>query len=211
MNKSWRGQQNLQAFRAAQAVVQKVARRCVNDYWVGPSRQHSVSRRHWKHQSHVCRNQEGSWPDTEEISNAQVFHWRDYKRSSRTDGPLGRKLLRTLLHREHFHRRGPKCLWASTNDARARRRTNYWQSRKALNCLSSGKAPGKDGIRPEIVRLCRGSLLTDLHAIFCLCWREDQVLQDMRDSNIATLYRNKGVRSECNSYRGISLLGIVVK
>ena len=82
---------------------------------------------------------------------------------------------------------------------------------KALNCLSSGKAPGKDGIRPENVKLGRGSLLTDLHAIFCLCWREGQVLQDMRDSNIVTLYKNKGVRSDCNSYRSISLLSIVVK
>ena len=40
--------------------------------------------------------------------------------------------------------------------------------KKALNCLSSGKAPEKDGIRPEIVKLCRGSLLTDLHAILSL-------------------------------------------
>ena len=85
--------------------------------------------------------------------------------------------------------------------------------KKALNCLSSGKALGKDGIRPEIVKLCRGSLLTDLHAILCLCWREGQVVQDMRDSNIVILYlnKNKGVRSHCNSYRDISLLSIVVK
>ena len=42
------------------------------------------------------------------------------------------------------------------------------------------------------MKLCRGSLLTDLHAILCLCWREGQVPQDMRDSNIVTLYENKG-------------------
>ena len=83
--------------------------------------------------------------------------------------------------------------------------------KKALNCLSSGKAPGKDGIPPEIVKLCTGSLLTELHAILCLYWRECQLPQDMGDSNIVTLYKTKGDRCDCTNYRGISLLRIVGK
>ena len=83
--------------------------------------------------------------------------------------------------------------------------------KKALNCLFSGKAPGKDGIPPEIVKLRTGSQLTELHAILCLCWRQGQVPQNMQDSNIVTLYKNKGDRSDCNNYWGISLLNIVGK
>ena len=37
------------------------------------------------------------------------------------------------------------------------------------------------------------------------------VPQDMRDAKIITLYKNKGERSDCNNYRGISLLSIVGK
>ena len=46
---------------------------------------------------------------------------------------------------------------------------------------------------------------------FVKCWGAGGVPQDTRDARIVTLYKNKGDRSNCSSYRGISLLSIVGK
>ncbi|KAI8516527.1 hypothetical protein Bbelb_051080 [Branchiostoma belcheri] len=82
---------------------------------------------------------------------------------------------------------------------------------KAIDSLRSGKAPGMDGIPPEVIKSAKGVLLPELHDLLCQCWEEGEIPQDLKDSNIITLYKNKGDRSDCNNYRGISLLSIVGK
>ncbi len=82
---------------------------------------------------------------------------------------------------------------------------------KAMDCLSTGKAPDEDVIPPEIMKSGKDALLQDLHELLCLCWREGAVPKDMRNTKIVILYKNKGDRSDCNNYRGISLLSIVGK
>jgi len=80
-----------------------------------------------------------------------------------------------------------------------------------MKSLTSGKAPGKDGIPPEVLKCCQAEICPELLHILHLCWQEGEVPQDMRDANIVTLYKNKGDRSDCNNYRGISLLCIAGK
>jgi len=82
---------------------------------------------------------------------------------------------------------------------------------KAIDCLACGKAPGSDGIPPEVLKIGKPALIQPLHELLCLCWGQGHIPQDMRDANIVTLYKNKGDRSDCNNYRGISLLSIVGK
>ena len=82
---------------------------------------------------------------------------------------------------------------------------------KAIDRLTCGKAPGSDGIPPEVLKSGKPALLQPLHDLLCLCWEQGYIPQDMRDANIVTLYKNKGDRSDCNNYRGISLLSIVGK
>ena len=62
----------------------------------------------------------------------------------------------------------------------------------AIASLSSGKAPGKDDIPPE-VKCGNNALLEHLNDLLCNCWEEGAVPQDMRDAmdaNVVTLYTN---------------------
>ncbi|XP_069196071.1 uncharacterized protein [Procambarus clarkii] len=77
---------------------------------------------------------------------------------------------------------------------------------EAPDSFASGNR--KDGNPAEALKCCKGNLLMELHEILCLCWREGEVPQDMRDANIVMLYKNKGGRGDCNNYCGISLLSI---
>ena len=55
---------------------------------------------------------------------------------------------------------------------------------RALDALSAGKAPGQDSIPAEVLKCCKGPFLGELHRILCMCWREGEVPQDMRDANV---------------------------
>lgn len=82
---------------------------------------------------------------------------------------------------------------------------------KAISDLSSGKTPGSDNIPTEVLKSGKPALLGPLHSLFCKCWKEGHIPQDLRDAKIVTLYKNKGDRSNCNNYRGITLLNTVGK
>ena len=82
---------------------------------------------------------------------------------------------------------------------------------KAIDCLAFGKVLGMDGIPPEVLKHGKEPILQPLHELLCLCWEQGYIPKDMRDANIVTLYKNKGDLSDCNNYRGISLLSVVGK
>ena len=43
---------------------------------------------------------------------------------------------------------------------------------KGFDALAAGKAPGKDGIPPDIIKCAKDTLLEPLHKLLCTCWRE---------------------------------------
>jgi hypothetical protein len=78
---------------------------------------------------------------------------------------------------------------------------------KAVLMLKEGKAPGSDGIHPEIIRKGGSCLLTALHDIITEAWKSATVPQDWKDAQLVTIFK-KGDRRLCGNYRGISLLSI---
>ena len=50
-----------------------------------------------------------------------------------------------------------------------------------------------------------GPILQTKHIeLIILCWKQSKLPQYLRDVVIITLYKNKGVKSDCSNYRGIT-------
>nr|VZH98192.1 unnamed protein product [Spirometra erinaceieuropaei] len=77
---------------------------------------------------------------------------------------------------------------------------------RAVQQLSSGKAPGSDAIPAEVYKHGGSQLMDHLTALFQEMWRQGEVPQDLKDATIVHLYKRKGNRQVCDNHRGISLL-----
>ena len=82
--------------------------------------------------------------------------------------------------------------------------------RKATMQLKVGKSPGIDGIPAEVYQHGSKTVLNKLQDLFTNCWEKGALLQDLRDVVIVSLYKNKGEKSDCSNYRGITLISIAV-
>ena len=85
------------------------------------------------------------------------------------------------------------------------------ESLKAISQLQTGKAPGPDGIPPEIYKMGGTALVDQLTSLFQAFWEKGELPQDLKDANIMHLYKNKGEKASCDNHRGISLLSIAGK
>jgi len=74
--------------------------------------------------------------------------------------------------------------------------------------LKTGKAAGSDGIPPELLKCALHPVSHMLHALFLRVWRSGHVPAEWRDGILISLYKGKGPKDECGSYRPISLLSV---
>ena len=81
----------------------------------------------------------------------------------------------------------------------------------SIKQLTSGKAPGADGIPPDIFKCGGIAIAEELLKLFTQIWQEGEVPQVFKDADIVHLYKNKGDIKCCDNHRGISLLSIAGK
>ncbi|KAJ0172339.1 hypothetical protein K1T71_012312 [Dendrolimus kikuchii] len=81
----------------------------------------------------------------------------------------------------------------------------------SIRSLKNGKAVGIDSVSAEMIKY-GGTCVRDAFLSLCnLCWRTGKVPKDWRRAVIVPLYKGKGSRMECASYRAISLISTASK
>ena len=84
------------------------------------------------------------------------------------------------------------------------------ETRKAVQQLSSGKAPGADAIPAEVYKVGGGGLpmAEKLTVLFHCIWRKEVIPQEFKYASIVHLYKRKENPNVCDNHRDIALLSI---
>ena len=77
--------------------------------------------------------------------------------------------------------------------------------------LKVDKSPGIDGIPAEVFQHGGEAVLDKLQDLFANCWEKGTLPQDLRDTVIVSLYKNKGDKSDLSNYRSVTLLSFAGK
>lgn len=80
----------------------------------------------------------------------------------------------------------------------------FSQVKIAVRKLKTHKAPDVDGIPAEVYQPGGGPLLEKIKSLFQVCWQRGEVPNDLWNAIIVSLYKNKGEKSDCSNYRGIT-------
>ena len=83
--------------------------------------------------------------------------------------------------------------------------------KSCLKQLNTGKAPGLDGIPVELLLHGGDNLHQAVHSLNLRVWHDEPMPQDWIDAFLVSLYKGKGKKSVCGSYRGITILEAVGK
>ena len=204
-------EQNLQTLRAARSKVQCITRCCANEFWTEHSEMIQMAA--------VMGNIRGMYDGIKKALGPMQNKTAPLKSATGeviTD--QGQQMERWVEHYSNLYSRENTVTPSALGTIKCMPimeelnvEPTVDKLSKVIDSLATGKAPGSDSIPPDLIKHCKTTLLHPLHKFLCQCWREGVVPQDMRDAKIITLYKNKGERSDCNNYRGISLLSIVGK
>ena len=85
------------------------------------------------------------------------------------------------------------------------------ESDLSIKQINAGKAPGLDGIPVELLQKGGEKVKSIVYLLIRKSWEGIPIPQDWVDGILVSLYKGKGVKSECDNYRGITLLESVGK
>jgi hypothetical protein len=80
--------------------------------------------------------------------------------------------------------------------------------RSAILKMKNGRAPGPDHITAELLKYAIDPVSKALQRLFEKVWRSGSVPTEWKEGIIISLYKGKGPRCNCNSYRPITLLSV---
>jgi hypothetical protein len=80
----------------------------------------------------------------------------------------------------------------------------------AIGKLKSYKSPGTDQIPAELIKAGGETLYSEIHRLNCSTRNKEELPQQWKESINVPIYK-KGDKTDCNNYRGISLLSTAYK
>jgi hypothetical protein len=84
------------------------------------------------------------------------------------------------------------------------------EAKTAIGKLKRYKFPGTDQIPPELIKAGSETLFTEIHKLICSIWSMEELPQQWKKFIIVSSHK-KGDKTDCNSYRRISLLSTAYK
>ncbi len=80
----------------------------------------------------------------------------------------------------------------------------------AIGKLKSYKAAGIDNIPTELIKACGEAGVSKIHRLVKKIWVNEKLPEEWKESILIPIHK-KGPRTDCNNYRGISLLPVCYK
>ena len=76
--------------------------------------------------------------------------------------------------------------------------------------LKNHKSPGIDQIPAERIKAGGRTICCEIHKLIIATWNKEELPDEWKESIIVPIYK-KGDKTDCNNYRGISLLPTTYK